>query len=70
MSITIHDPEQVQPVTHYLQVIEDLKRTGAEHAELRPGGDNVVWVSRGSSTCPINIYYIFRNGQISSVQVD
>jgi len=70
MSITVHDPDQRRPATYYIQVREDLERQGVTHAEMRPGAENVVWVSKGVSSRPISLYYIFSKGRIASVQVD
>jgi len=70
MAITIHDPDNRTPATYYIQVREDLERQGVTHAEMRPGAEDVVWVSKGVSSRPISLYYCFSKGRISSVQVD
>lgn len=66
MRISIADPNQLLPVTYYLQVMNDLEQNGVDHAVLRPGADQVVWASFGS----VNKYYIFHNGTIAQVEVD
>ena len=66
MSITISDPKQKCPATYYLQVEHDLRSKGIDHAEMRPGADNVVWVNYGR----VNKYYIFRKGLIAGTEVD
>lgn len=70
MAITVHDPDNCRPATYYIQVREDLERQGVTHAEMRPGAEDVIWVSRGPSHRPISLYYCFSKGRISSVQVD
>mgnify|MGYP006286566963 CR=1 FL=1 len=70
MSITAHDPDNLRPATYYIQVREDLERQGVTHAEMRPGAEDVIWVSRGTSSRPVSLYYCFQNGSIRDVQVD
>jgi len=70
MTHRILDPEQKRPVTYYMQVEEDLRKRGIEFADLQPGAEDVVWVSYGTSSCPISLYYIFQNGRIRDVQID
>lgn len=70
MNITIRDPEQRRPVTYYIQVQEDLRQRGIDHAEMRPGAENVVWVSYGPSHRPISLYYVFSKGRIARVEID
>ena len=70
MAITIHDPDNRRPVTYYIQVREDLERQGVTHAEMRPGAEDVIWVSKGVSSRPISLYYVFSKGRIFSVEVD
>lgn len=70
MSITVHDPDNRRPATYYIQVREDLEQRGIEWAEMRPGAEGVVWVSKGPSHRPVSLYYIFQNGAIRDVQVD
>lgn len=70
MSITIRDEQGRRPATYYIQVQEDLERRGVTHAEMQPGAENVVWVSKGPSHRPVSLYYVFSKGQITDVQVD
>ena len=70
MTHRILDPGQKRPVTYYMQVEEDLRRRGIEFADLQPGAEGVVWVSYGTASCPISLYYIFQNGRIRDVQID
>jgi len=70
MSITVDDPNGRRPATYYIQVREDLERQGVTHAQMRPGAEDVVWVSKGPSHRPVSLYYIFQNGAIRDVQVD
>jgi hypothetical protein len=52
-----------------IQVMEYLDRQGTRNAQIRQGND-CIWVSKGSSTLPINLYFTFKNGQLSTVYVD
>jgi len=70
MSITIRDEEGRRPATYYIQVREDLERRGVTHAEMQPGAENVIWVSKGPSHRPVSLYYVFSKGRIVDVQVD
>jgi len=70
MAITVHDDDGIRPATYYIQVREDLEQQGVTHAEMRPGAEDVIWVSRGLSHRPISLYYIFSKGRIADVQVD
>jgi len=70
MSITVRDPNQSRPATYYIQVREDLERRGVTHAEMQPGAEDVVWVTKGTSSRPVSLYYVFSKGQITDVQVD
>lgn len=70
MSITVHDLDNCRPATYYIQVREHLEQQGVTHAEMRPGAEDVVWVSKGTSSRPISLYYVFSKGRIFSVEVD
>jgi hypothetical protein len=50
-------------------VLDQLQKQGKTWATVQPGND-CVWVSSGSSSCPINEYYIFRSGQLVDIQID
>lgn len=50
-------------------VMDYLQRRGTDHASILKGND-CVWVASGSSNCPINEYFIFRDGQLSHVEID
>lgn len=50
-------------------VLDKLKEQRIEHATVRPGND-CVWVSWGSSSVPMNAYYIFREGRLVDIQID
>jgi len=47
MAITIRDNKNEIPATYYIQVQKDLESKGVTHAEMRPGAEDVVWVSKG-----------------------
>lgn len=50
-------------------VLEKLNQRGTTWATVRPGNE-CVWVSSGSSSVPINEYFIFREGRLVDVQID
>jgi hypothetical protein len=50
-------------------VMDKLKERGTTWAEIRPG-NKCVWVSTGSSSVPINEYFIFNQGKLVDIQVD
>jgi len=52
-----------------LVVLARLLERGTEHAVVQPG-NACVWVSSGSSSCPINEYWIFSKGQVVDIQID
>jgi hypothetical protein len=50
-------------------VMDKLKERGTEWATIQPG-NNCVWVTSGSSSVPINEYYIFSKGHLVDIQID
>lgn len=52
-----------------LVVMDYLQKRGTQYAQIREG-NGCVWVSSGSSSVPINEYFIFRNGQLADIQID
>jgi hypothetical protein len=52
-----------------LQVIDYLEKRGTKYAQVYEG-NGCVWVSSGSSSVPINEYFIFRDGRIADIQID
>jgi hypothetical protein len=52
-----------------MQVEIDLEEKGIKNYKLVQGND-CIWVQAGSSSIPLNLYYIFRDGAIADVQVD
>lgn len=50
-------------------VLDKLKERGTEYASIMPGND-CVWVSSGSSSVPINEYFIFNKGRLVDIQID
>jgi hypothetical protein len=50
-------------------VMDKLKERGVEYATIQPG-NNCVWVSSGSSSVPINEYFIFSKGHLVDIQID
>ena len=54
---------------HMVIVAEELDARGIKYYNLQPG-NNCIWASWGSSSCPVNAYYFFQNNQIVDVQYD
>lgn len=52
-----------------LVVNEYLEKRGTKWANIYKGND-CIWVASGSSSCPINEYFIFREGRLVDVQID
>jgi hypothetical protein len=67
--ITVHDPRKILNELEVLVVTNYLETRGTKWATLSPGND-CVWVSSGSSSVPINEYFIFREGRLVDIQID
>lgn len=52
-----------------LVVMDHLKNRGTNYASIYKGND-CIWVSSGSSSRPINEYFIFREGRLVDIQID
>jgi len=52
-----------------LVVMDHLKNRGTNYASIYKGND-CIWVATGSSSCPINEYFIFREGRLVDIQID
>ena len=52
-----------------MQVEIDLEKKNIKDYKLAPGND-CIWVQAGSSSIPLNMYYIFRDGAIVDIQID
>lgn len=50
-------------------VLDKLRERGTQYATVMPGND-CVWVASGSSSVPINEYFIFRGGKLVDIQID
>lgn len=50
-------------------VLDKLEKQGVKSATIMPGND-CVWVARGSSSRPLNEYYIFSKGLLVDIQID
>ena len=62
----------VRPGVNELELIvvmDQLEKQGVKYATIMPGND-CVWVARGSSSRPINEYYIFNQGRLVDIQID
>lgn len=65
---TVHRPEALNEF-EMIKVADWMdRRYPNQHYTMTPGND-CVWVYWGSSV-PMNLYFIFRNGEIADVQVD
>ena len=56
-------------VLELMVVMDYLERRGTKWADVLKGHD-CVWVASGSSSCPINEYFIFRDGRLVDIQMD
>jgi hypothetical protein len=52
-----------------LLVAEHYEKRGVEHYDLLPG-NQCIWAARGSSSVPINEYFIFHSGKLVDIQID
>ena len=50
-------------------VMDHLEKRGTKWADIYKGND-CIWVASGSSSCPINEYFIFREGRLVDIQID
>lgn len=50
-------------------VMDHLEKRGTRYANIYKGND-CIWVATGSSSCPINEYFIFREGRLVDIQID
>lgn len=50
-------------------VMDYLEKRGTKWADIYKGND-CIWVASGSSSCPINEYFIFREGKLVDIQID
>jgi hypothetical protein len=63
---------RVDPTLNPLEVliVADLyEKQGVEDYELLPG-NRCIWATRGSSSVPINEYFIFNEGRLVDIQID
>lgn len=62
----------IDPTLNPLEVIlvtDHMKARGQEHYSLYPG-NNCIWAASGSSSRPINEYFVFRGGKLVDIQID
>ena len=52
-----------------LVVAEYYKERGIDHYSLYKG-NGCIWGASGSSSIPINQYFIFRDGHLVDIQID
>ena len=50
-------------------VMDHLQKRGTTSATIYSGND-CIWVASGSSSIPINEYFIFRGGKLVDIQID
>lgn len=50
-------------------VMDRLEKRGTKWADIYQGND-CIWVASGSSSVPINEYFIFRDGKLVDIQID
>ena len=52
-----------------LVVMDHLERRGVKYASIYQG-NGCIWVASGSSSRPINEYFIFKDGRLVDIQID
>ena len=52
-----------------LVVLDHLKNRGTDWASIYKG-NGCIWVASGSSSRPINEYFIFKQGHLVDIQID
>lgn len=52
-----------------LVVMDHLERRGVKYASVYQG-NGCIWVASGSSSRPINEYFIFKDGRLVDIQID
>jgi len=67
LELRIEDKD-VNPL-ELLVVHEYLKERGTRSATIYKG-NACIWVASGSASCPINEYFIFRDGKLVDIQID
>ena len=67
LELRIEDKD-VNPL-ELLVVHEYLKERGTRSATIYKG-NQCIWVASGSASCPINEYFIFRDGKLVDIQID
>ena len=50
-------------------VISHLEARGTKYASIY-NGNGCLWVASGSSSRPLNEYFIFRDGKLVDIQID
>lgn len=64
--ITVRDPVNEFDL---IIVMDYLAKRGTTDARIYQGND-CIWVASGSSSVPINEYFIFQDGKLVDIQVD
>ena len=62
----------IDPTLNPLEVIlvtDHMKARGREYYSLYPG-NGCIWAASGSSSLPINEYFVFRGGKLVDIQID
>ena len=50
-------------------VVDHYEKQGIKHYDLLPG-NCCIWATRGSSSVPINEYFVFNDGKLVDIQID
>jgi hypothetical protein len=66
--IRIQDKEHLNEL-ELIVVLDYLQKRGTEWATIMRGND-CIWVASGSSSVPINEYFIFNKGRLVDIQID
>lgn len=63
---------RIDPTLNPLEVLvvtEHMAQRGRTHYQLLPG-NRCIWATSGSSSVPINEYFVFRDGKLVDIQID
>ena len=50
-------------------VMDHLEKHGTKWADIYKG-NQCIWVASGSSSCPLNQYFIFNEGKLVDIVID
>lgn len=65
----IHVRDQNINELELLVVMDQLQNRGIQHGSIYQG-NGCIWVAAGSSSRPLNLYFIFKAGRLVDIQID